>query len=207
MTDLTHQHAVIGVFRNHADANDCYLDLLRRGFLSSDINLMMSDETRTQVFSGGGEPDEEIETRVDSMDNEGPNVAAVAIRSNRKARKSSQSLSPEGIGVGGGIGTIAGATLAAIAAAGTTVVIPGLSLVVAGPIMAALAGGGAGALAGGIIGGLVGLGVPEPVAEDYRQALYDGGAVISVATRPEDADEVMDLMVQNAGEHVTRTGW
>ena len=65
--------------------------------------------------------------------------------------------------------------------------------------MAALAGGGAGALAGGIVGGLVGLGVPEPVAADYQQALYDGGAVISVATRPEDADEIVDLMTQKRG--------
>ncbi|HEY0984375.1 MULTISPECIES: hypothetical protein [unclassified Schlesneria] len=207
MTATTHQTAVIGVFRNHADANNCYLDLLRRGFKSSDINLMMSDETRTQVFSGGEEPDEEIEARVESMDNEGPNVAAVAICTQRKTKQATQTLSPEGMGLGGSIGTIAGATLAALAAAGTTVVIPGLSLVVAGPLMAAFAGGGAGALAGGIIGGLAGIGVPAPVAEDYRQALFDGGAVISVQTRPEDGDEVVDLMTLNAGEHVTRTEW
>lgn len=205
MTESTYQHAVIGVFRNHADANDCYLDLLQRGFQPNDINLMMSDETRTKVYSGSIGRDEEEEALVESMDNEGPTAAAIATRRSRKPRAASRTMSAEGVGLGGGIGTLAGATLAAIAAAGTTVVIPGLSLVVAGPLMAALAGGGAGALAGGIVGGLVGMGVPEPVAEDYHQALYDGGAVISVATRPEDAEEIIDLMTQNAGEHVTQT--
>ena len=205
MTLSTHPQAVIGVFRSHAEANNCYLDLLRRGFLSSDINLMMSDETRTQVFSGGSTRGEEEEERIDSMDNEGPGVAAVATRTSEKSQTGTRSMTAEGVGLGGGIGTIAGATLAALAAAGTTVVIPGLSLIVAGPLMAALAGGGAGALAGGIVGGLVGLGIPEPVAADYQQAIYDGGAVISVATRPEDADEIVDLMTQNGGEHVTCT--
>ena len=205
MTLSTHQQAVIGIFRSHADANNCYLDLLRRGFQSSDINLMMSDETRTQVFSGGSTKGEEEEARIDSMDNEGPGVAAVATRSGRKSRTGSRHMSAQGVGVGGGIGTITGATLAAIAAAGTSVVFPGLSLIVAGPLIAALAGGGAGALVGGIVGGLVGLGVPEQVAEDYHEALSDGGAVISVATRPEDAEELVDLMTRNVSEHVTRT--
>jgi hypothetical protein len=79
-----------------------------------------------------------------------------------------------------------------MAAIGTSVLIPGLGLVIAGPIAAALAGGGAGALTGGIIGGLVGLGVPEPNATAYQEALRDGGVVIGVTPRgSEDAAELM----------------
>src|SRR5260370_438143 len=48
----------------------------------------------------------------------------------------------EGAGVGGGIGAVTGGALAAIAVA-ATVAVPGLGLLVAGPIASALAGAGA----------------------------------------------------------------
>jgi hypothetical protein len=50
----------------------------------------------------------------------------------------------EGLGVGGAVGRGVGAALAAIFAVGSTIVVPGLGLVVAGPIAAALAGAAAG---------------------------------------------------------------
>ena len=67
----------------------------------------------------------------------------------------------EGVAAGGAVG----ATVGAILAIGTSIAIPGLGLIVAGPIVAGLAGGGAGAVAGGTIGGLVGLGIPESNAK------------------------------------------
>src|SRR5258708_3068976 len=79
-----------------------------------------------------------------------------------------------GMGIGGAIGTAIGATLAAILAMGTTLVVPGLFIVIAGPLAAALAGGGAGAVAGGLIGALVGLGIPEPSARAHQEALHEG---------------------------------
>ena len=54
-----------------------------------------------------------------------------------------------------------GAALAALFAVGTVVVVPGLGLVLAGPIAAALAGAGAGGVTGGLIGALIGAGIPE----------------------------------------------
>src|SRR5512143_568142 len=57
----------------------------------------------------------------------------------------------EGAGAGAGIGGTIGAILAVIGAAGT-LAIPGLNIVAAGPIVAALTGAGAGGLAGGLIG-------------------------------------------------------
>src|SRR6185295_19298947 len=51
---------------------------------------------------------------------------------------------------------IVGAVLAAIAAVGTTLFLPGINLVIAGPIAAALAGAGAGGATGGLIGALIG---------------------------------------------------
>src|SRR5438445_10656484 len=52
----------------------------------------------------------------------------------------------EGTGVGGLIGGTLGAVVAGVAAAGTNLVLPGLGLIVWGPLAAALAGAGAGGL-------------------------------------------------------------
>jgi hypothetical protein len=91
----------------------------------------------------------------------------------------------KGAAIGGGVG----ATLAAIAAIGTTLALPGLGLLIAGPLAAALAGGGAGALTGGLIGALVGYGIPEEHAKHYEQGIKDGGIVMGVNPRTtEDAD-------------------
>jgi hypothetical protein len=90
----------------------------------------------------------------------------------------------EGAGVGGGIGAVAGGTLAAIAVA-ATVALPGVGLIVAGPIAAALAG--AGAVAGGAIGALVGSGITEERVKEYESGLKEGGIVMGVKPRtPED---------------------
>ena len=88
----------------------------------------------------------------------------------------------KGAAIGGGVG----ATLAAIAAIGTTLALPGLGLLVAGPIAAALAGGGAGALTGGLIGALVGAGIPEERAKVYDKGIREGGIVMGVNPRNED---------------------
>src|SRR5687767_4898814 len=88
----------------------------------------------------------------------------------------------KGAAIGGGVG----ATLAAIAAIGTTLALPGLGLLIAGPIAAALAGGGAGALTGGIIGALVGAGIPEERAKVYDKGIREGGIVMGVNPRNDD---------------------
>ena len=97
----------------------------------------------------------------------------------------------EGLGVGGAVGGGVGATLAAIFVAGAAIVVPGLGLVVAGPIAAALAGAGAGAAAGGLIGALVGAGIPEERAKIYDEGIRKGGVLIG--TRAKDAASAAEL--------------
>src|SRR5437899_10647643 len=78
---------------------------------------------------------------------------------NKEFAVETRSHAADGLGVGGAIGGTVGAVLAAIAAVGTAIAIPGLGLVVAGPIAAALAGAGAGGATGGLIGLLIGTGM------------------------------------------------
>lgn len=107
----------------------------------------------------------------------------------------------KGAAIGGGVG----ATLAALAAIGTTLALPGLGLLIAGPIAAALAGGGAGALTGGLIGALVGHGIPEEQARYYDKGIREGGIVMGVQPRnDEDADFLEKDWRENRGESVYR---
>ena len=118
----------------------------RRGYGKDDVNVLMSDDTRKKYFS---DTDGDTELGTKAWEDAG-----------------------KGAAIGGGVG----ATLAAIAAIGTTLALPGLGLLIAGPLAAALAGGGAGALTGGLIGALVAR-HPEEQAKVYEKGFKDGGIV------------------------------
>ena len=109
----------------------------------------------------------------------------------------------DGLGIGAAVGGGVGAVLAAILAVGTNVLLPGLGLVVAGPLAAALAGAGAGGAAGGLIGALVGAGIPEHRAKVYDASLRAGGILIGVESKTdEEADQLEKLLGDLGAEHV-----
>ena len=110
----------------------------------------------------------------------------------------------EGAGVGGAVGGAVGATILGVLAAASTVAIPGIGLVVAGPLAGALAGGAAGAAAGGLVGTLVGMGIPEERAKVYEQDLKEGSIVIGVSPKNEDDAEYFENEWRNTGVHVYR---
>lgn len=95
----------------------------------------------------------------------------------------------EGAGTGSLIGGTLGAILGALAATATSVVIPGVGILLAGPIAGALAGAGAGGLTGGVLGALVGAGIPEETARAYESGIQSGGVVVV-------ADVPMHLVAQ-----------
>jgi len=154
---------VTGLYDSPDSANRAYQGLRDGGYDPKDIDVLMTDETRKRHF-GDVKPGTEFT---------GGTKAA------------------EGLGKGSAIGGTVGAALAAIFAIGSSVVIPGLGLVVAGPIAAALAGAGAGGATGGIIGALIGAGIPKDRAEAYDAGLRKGGIVIG--TRARDDKHAADL--------------
>ncbi|HEU4410326.1 MAG TPA: DUF3341 domain-containing protein [Polyangiaceae bacterium] len=110
----------------------------------------------------------------------------------------------EGAGAGSAIGGTVGAVIAAIAAIGTSLALPGLGIVIAGPLAAAFAGAGAGGLTGGLIGALVGAGIPEERAKHYEQGVKEGGIVMGLQPRtPADA-EYFEREWKGYGHHVYR---
>jgi len=166
---------VTGLFRDRESAEKAYSSLSSRGYSKDDVNLLMSDETRQRHF-GSGAGDSDLGDKA-----------------------------LEGAGVGSAIGGTVGAVLAAIAAIGTSVALPGLGLVVAGPLAAALAGAGAGGLTGGLVGALVGSGIPEERAREYEEGIKGGGIVMGVPARSdEDADYFENEFRTHRGENIYR---
>ncbi|HYN85758.1 MAG TPA: hypothetical protein VER32_10910 [Pyrinomonadaceae bacterium] len=109
----------------------------------------------------------------------------------------------DGAGIGGAVGGAVGAVLAALAAVGTTVALPGIGLVIAGPIAAALAGAGAGGATGGLFGALIGAGIPEHRAKVYDASLRAGGILLGVeAKTDEEAPELEKLFEDLGAEYV-----
>jgi len=174
----TNEPMLTGLFRDRDSAERAYQSISDRGYSRDDVNVVMSDETRKRHFTG---------TAADGRETELGTKAA------------------EGAGIGGAIGGSIGAIAAAIAAVGTTIALPGLGLVIAGPLAAALAGAGAGAATGGIVGALIGWGIPEERVKEYDQGIRDGGILMAVRPRnDEDASFFENSWKANRGEHVYR---
>ncbi|GAB3821260.1 hypothetical protein GCM10028895_23060 [Pontibacter rugosus] len=100
------------MFRDRESAERAYNELRARGYDKDDINVIMSDEGRKRHF------DDDSKDHTTELGNK----------------------SLEGTGAGSAIGGTLGAIVGAVAAIGTSVAIPGLGLIVAGPLAAGLAG-------------------------------------------------------------------
>ena len=148
-------------FHDRESAEAAYDAVAARGYGRDDIHVLMTHDTHKRLFAGDA----------------------------GRLEKGNKAL--EGAGVGGIAGGALGATMLGIAAAAATLTVPGLGLVIAGPISGALAGGALGATAGGLVGTLVGAGIPEARAKIHEQDLKDGNVVIGVRPRnDEDAQNI-----------------
>ena len=172
--NMTTDHGMLtGMFRDRKSTENAFNTMQERGYSKDDINLVMSDKTRKEHFSGDVE-DTEIGTKA-----------------------------AEGAGKGSAIGGTIGAIAGVIAAIGTSIALPGLGIVIAGPIAAGLAGAGAGGITGGVIGALVGSGIPEERAKLYESGIKDGNIVMGVNPRnSEDARFFEENWRTNNGEEI-----
>jgi hypothetical protein len=164
-----------GMFRDRESAERAYNSLSSRGYSKDDVNLVMSDDTRKRHF-GDKTADSDLGDKA-----------------------------LEGAGAGSAIGGTLGAIVGAVAAIGTSVALPGLGLIIAGPLAAGLAGAGAGGLTGGLLGALVGSGIPEDRAKEYESGVKEGGIVMGVTPRnDEDATYLENEWRNSRGESIYR---
>ena len=146
-----------GAFNDLESAERAYKKLKDRGYSDDEINVIMSEDSMKKYFSDDRNKDSDV---------------------GNKAK--------EGAGTGAAVGGVVGAAAGIIAAIGTSVLIPGLGVVIAGPIAAGLAGAGAGGITGGIVGALVGLGIPKERAHKYEQGIKEGEIVLAVEVRSDE---------------------
>jgi hypothetical protein len=156
---------VTALFRSPDAAERAYRAAKALGYEDSDIDLVISDETRDGLLT----------------DARHPNLSSNATESKDNPAKGADLGGP----TGGTFGTIA----PIIAAVGTAVLVPGL--VIAGPIAIALTAAGAVGLAGGLIGALKDWGIPQDRVRDYEAAVRDGAILMGVKARSaEDAQQL-----------------
>lgn len=144
---------IAALFRKPETAGRVYTALLEEGYKQEDISLVMGENTRNKYF-----PDSNIRSTATDIGNK----------------------TLEGLGVGATVGGSVGAIAAAIGALGTSLVIPGLGIVVAGALAASFAGAGAGAAAGGVIGAIVGSKTPDDQAKLFEEGIKQGGVVLAI---------------------------
>ena len=156
------------LFPDRDSAERAYQGAVERGYQQDDVNLVMSDDTRAKHFGKDA-----IGSTADGRETELGTKAA------------------EGAGIGAGIGGTLGAVAAAVAAVGTSIAVPGLGLVIAGPIAAALVGAGAGGAAGTLVGALIGWNIPEERVKEYEDGIRQGGILMGV--RPRNADDASQI--------------
>ena len=162
---------ITAIFHDQVNAEQAYQCVSERGYDERDIDLIMSDETHKRYFS------------------------------NPETTRFEPLSTAQGTGAGGTHGGNSGAISAAVTAIGTSLVIPGVGLIVAGPTAAVLSGAVAGG--GGLMGALVDRGIPEERVEHYEQEIKDGGILIGVRTQSDrDAQYFEQQWKNHRGEYV-----
>ncbi len=174
----THDEPMVtGLFNDRDSAERAYQSIVSRGYDKDEINVVMADETRTRLF-----PEDGLVTEL--------------------ATKAAEEGVDLGNPAGGTLATVTTA-LSAIGAAGALLLLPGVGIVIAGPVAAAIAGATAAGLAGGIIGALQHWGIPEARRDEYESGIKRGGILLGVKPHSDaDARFFDQLWKANHATHV-----
>ena len=172
-------HLVTGLFRDRERAERAWRVALDLGYESADMNLMLAEETRKQMFGEYA-------------------AAGLSAKAAEAAEEPAKGAKELGGPTGGAVGTLA----PVLAAVGTLLLIPG-GIVAAGPAAIALTAAGAVGVAGGVIAALTDWGIPKGRLELYENGIRDGGVLMGVkAKSPDKAEQLANLWRESGGESV-----
>ena len=164
---------VTGLFKDSESVERAYEVISQRDYGTADINVVMSDDTRRRYFSDDRQINTELGRKVE-----------------------------EGGELGGPTGGRIGMIIPALIALGV-VALPGLGLILAGPVAVALAAAGAAGVAVGLVGALNDWGIPEERAKQYEAGIHDGGILMGVRPRSDqDAQYFVQQWKAIGGQHL-----
>lgn len=121
----------------------------------------------------------------------------------REFAMTTDSKAPEGAATGAAIGGVLGAIAAGLVSVGI-IALPGIGLVAAGPIIAALAGAGAGGAAGGLLGALAGAGIPEHEAKFFSEEIEKGGILVGVFAHDDRSARAREIFANAGAESISK---
>ena len=122
---------------------------------------------------------------------------SVIANEERLAKYRSKKSGGDGALTGGLLGGLTGLLIAA-----TPVVLPGVGILVAGPLTA-LTGLAMGAITGGLFGALIDLGVSEKQARSYEKRIKKGGVLLTVPVSEKTEDKARQIMKAHNAEELT----
>lgn len=167
---------VTGLFTDSASAERAYRAAIDLGYKDSEVNLIMSEETRKRFFSSG-QTDPALREKAKDAVEEGPSKPAHEL----------------GGPVGGTMGTVA----PVLAAVGTLLLVPGV--IIAGPVAVALTAAGAVGLTGGVIGALTNWGIPKDRVEQYEAEIRAGGVLMGVKPHSDEEASALETSWRASG--------
>ncbi len=178
---------VSGMFSDRESAEKAYDVLEKKGYGKEYVHVLMSDETHKKHFS-----DDKHSANFDTH--------------NSKRPEGLDSKTKEGAETGAAIGIGLGAMIGALAAIGTSILLPGLGILIAGPFVAGILTAGAGGIAGGVAGALIGAGIPEEHVKKYEHGIKNGHIVLGVKPMNEqDAVYIENEWKKHKGSEINRS--
>jgi hypothetical protein len=108
-----------------------------------------------------------------------------------------------GAAVGTAVGAVTGA-LAGLFSGITALAVPGIGILIGGPLAMALGltGGAAGALTGGLAGALIDWGINAPTAKLYEQRIMRGEVLVGVSVPEERTGSVRSVLEAHGADEV-----
>jgi hypothetical protein len=173
---------VSALFRERDAAERAYRYAVELGYESSEINILLSEETRERYFSPAQRASSDFAA---------------------KAGESTEASSNVADELGGPAGGTAGTIAPALAAIGTLLLVPGLGILAAGPVAIALTAAGAVGVTGGLIAALTDWGIPKDRVQRYDAGIREGGILLAVKARsPQDASALAQRWKDIGGDCV-----
>ena len=173
---------VSGVFDSPVKL-ESLLIILDQHNMGKNVSILMSDKTRDSYKSSYSYDGVEC-------------ITTLHMNTGNNFDIKEQSKAPEGSTAGSITGGVLGSIIGGLTMAGS-LFIPGVNLLVTGPIIGALTGGAIGTATGGLLGALVGAGIPEHEARIFEKSLEKEGRSLVVVHVPSDqVNEVRKLFEQ-----------